>query len=543
MDAAGLTESAREKRKSGDGAGARRELDEALRLDPTFAEAWLLRGVVRMDAEDLDGAMADLDESIRLRPEEARAHFNRGYALELSGRDGEALAAYERATKLDPSYARARSAFDEMRIRPVRASVERKSKAGDAEGAARELDEAVQAMPDSPALRQLRGLARLQRDDPSGALADFEEAARLDPQNARAQFNRGIALNNLGRIEEAVPAYERALEIDPSYERPRKELDERARALYDRANGKLQSDPAGADRDLDEAIRLCPRWTAARIQRGVARINRRDDAGALADLDEALKLDPDDARAHCNRGIALLNLGRAEEAAAEHRRALEIDPSYERPRQELAALQKRPEPKPAPAAAPARAGIDWGSWGCGLVLLAIAAVVLYFSALRAADVYFKAGWIAAHFPPDKDLCFEPFCLNTDTGLAEDTSGTFVRFHGCPEHRQGAALKLSGRVRASAVVLGILIGLLYVLATLAVTALVIPIAGALFRIALWPALIPMRLAGRVPPRRILPFHYLKEEGPTTGRWYDGPEVIGMVVGLLVMIAAWGLYLWW
>ena len=538
MDAEALTESARQRRKAGDVEGALRELDEAIRLDPSFAEARLLRGVIGIDREDLAGALADLDEAIRLGPSEARAHHNRGYALELAGRTDDAIAAYERAIELDPDYARARNALDELRTRALADPARKKFDQEDYAGAARDLDEAIRIHPDSPSLLHLRGIARIRLDDPAGALADLDKTVGLDRSDARAHYNRGIALRNLGRHAEAVAAFERALEIDPTYKRAREELDERAREdlqarpgeLTESARRKVDAgDLDGAARELDEAVRLDPKLASARHLRGVLRCRRNDAAGALTDLDEAIRLEPSDARAHFNRGVALDQLNRGDDALAAYRRAVEIDPKYELARKAVA--QRR---KP----------VDWGSLGCGLILAGMGAVLLYYSAKQAADVYYKAALIVRSFPPERDLCYEPFCGRRDTAMSEDATGTIIRFHACPDHRGGATISMgSGRVRLSGLVLGFLLLVLYCICVVVVSLVMVPIVGALFRIALWPVLIPMRLRGRLPPGRVLPFLHRKREIPGSRPWYDRLEDAGMVTGLVIALLAWGLYLWW
>ena len=47
------------------------EFTEAIRLDPTYAEAYYRRGLAYDDMEKVDKAEADFDEAIRLSPDAA----------------------------------------------------------------------------------------------------------------------------------------------------------------------------------------------------------------------------------------------------------------------------------------------------------------------------------------------------------------------------------------------------------------------------------------------------------------------------------------
>src|SRR6185295_2125416 len=133
-----------------------------------------------------------------------------------------------------------------------------------------------------------------------------------------------------------------------------------------------------------------------------------------------------------------------------------------------------------------------------LVGLIVAAVLLGFLALAAvytADVYYKSAWIVTHFPPKGPVCTELFCLRTDT-IKPQREFLKLHFAYCADHLPSG---FQGRgARSNGVVLYL---------TIFVTALAflsVPIVGALFRIMAWPALVPMVLAGKLPPRRLLPF---------------------------------------
>ena len=175
------------------------------------------------------------------------------------------------------------------------------------------------------------------------------------------------------------------------------------------------------------------------------------------------------------------------------------------------------------------------SWKDVLVAALVGVVLLGFLALaavRTADLYYKAGFIATHFPPPGAVCTEAFCLRTDTTKPERR---FLQWHFayCPDHLPSGFQGRGGRSTGIVIYLALFMTLLSFLS--------VPILGALFRIAAWPALVPLSLLGRLPPRQLLPFSG-KSGGAAKGLG-DKLETAGMVTGGLVALAAIALYCGW
>ena len=61
------------------------EYDEAIRLNPTSAEGYFNRGLVRASLDQDPSAVADYDEALRLNPNFAEAYFHRGMFERLLG--------------------------------------------------------------------------------------------------------------------------------------------------------------------------------------------------------------------------------------------------------------------------------------------------------------------------------------------------------------------------------------------------------------------------------------------------------------------------
>ena len=69
----------------GDYDRAIRDLDEAIRLEPTYATGFANRGEAWRQRGDIDRAIMDLSEAIRLDPSVTQAYVSRGQALEAKG--------------------------------------------------------------------------------------------------------------------------------------------------------------------------------------------------------------------------------------------------------------------------------------------------------------------------------------------------------------------------------------------------------------------------------------------------------------------------
>lgn len=67
----------------------------ALEIDPSHAEAYSQRGVVRLALGDASGSKEDYDVALQINPRLSRAYFNRGYWYEVQQRYQEAIADYE----------------------------------------------------------------------------------------------------------------------------------------------------------------------------------------------------------------------------------------------------------------------------------------------------------------------------------------------------------------------------------------------------------------------------------------------------------------
>lgn len=163
-------------------AEALRDFDTAIALCPTDAIAYNNRGLIHKARGDLDAARRDYDQAVRLLPDYVGALVNRGLVHHALGDSAAALEDLDTALIADPDYAPAY----------IERGLLRRSQ-GDLAGAAADYEQAIALDPDNPVAYNNRGALRHAAGDIAGALADYTQAVTLNPGMAEAYLNRGLA--------------------------------------------------------------------------------------------------------------------------------------------------------------------------------------------------------------------------------------------------------------------------------------------------------------------------------------------------------------
>lgn len=84
--------------------GARVALDEAIKLQPDYAEAYLYRALVTYENGGVKASRADFEFALKLRPNYKEAHRYFGEALAEGGEIDAAIEHYQAALAIDPDY-------------------------------------------------------------------------------------------------------------------------------------------------------------------------------------------------------------------------------------------------------------------------------------------------------------------------------------------------------------------------------------------------------------------------------------------------------
>ncbi|HEX2524958.1 MAG TPA: tetratricopeptide repeat protein [Geminicoccus sp.] len=181
------------------------DLDEAIKVQPDHAGAWLIRAAIRQDLGNIDGALSDVEQAQALSPRSPQVWRRRGVLLDEKGEFDRAYAALNRALELNPRYAEAY--FD-------RGDLLRRE--GYLVEAIDDLTTAIELAPRMAIAWNARGSTWANLDDNQRALADFNQAIDLRPEFADAYVNRGSIRWRLADTERALSDYGRAIELDPA---------------------------------------------------------------------------------------------------------------------------------------------------------------------------------------------------------------------------------------------------------------------------------------------------------------------------------------
>ena len=179
---------------------------QILAVQPQYADALHLLGVIAHQVGQQQAAIELIDKAIALNPGDAAACSNLGEAYRVLGRMDEAIAAYRRALQLNPNQPEALS-----NLGNVLRSVGR-------------LEEAIEACRCAIDLRPAYAEAHLnlanalsEQKRLEEAIVAYHRALEINPADAEAWNSYGAALSEVQRFDEAEAAYRRAIESQPNH--------------------------------------------------------------------------------------------------------------------------------------------------------------------------------------------------------------------------------------------------------------------------------------------------------------------------------------
>ena len=211
------------------------------------AETYFYRGNEKYLMRSYEDAITAYNEAIQLQPDFANAYVNRGLAKEKLGQHESAIIDYSSAIKIDPTLA---GAYNN------RGSVQRKL--GQHFLALEDLSTAIQLDPRYVKAYVNRGNAKNSLGHPNEALEDFNTALALDPDSAEAYNNQGVAKAALMQLPDAIKDFDTAIELNP----------ELANAYYSRGIAKyiIGRQIREAKSDLLIALKLAKRYDDANLK-------------------------------------------------------------------------------------------------------------------------------------------------------------------------------------------------------------------------------------------------------------------------------------
>jgi tetratricopeptide (TPR) repeat protein len=229
---------ARARRELGDSVQQLSDLDQALKFEPTLAEAYLMRAQLKA-AGQADEAMEDLRWAAKYGSKDPELPLLQARLLMHKGEAAAANEAWTRVLNQTPGLmealigrARMREKLDDrygaiddwstvLNADPdnVDAWVSRgvlRHRAGNPRSALEDMEKALSLKPDHPRALLERGRLYFYAQDLEKAVADLTQVLQVDEKNAQALLLRGQAFAKLERVTEALKDLKRAIQLDPS---------------------------------------------------------------------------------------------------------------------------------------------------------------------------------------------------------------------------------------------------------------------------------------------------------------------------------------
>ncbi|MGO9526359.1 MAG: tetratricopeptide repeat protein [Verrucomicrobiia bacterium] len=179
---------------------------QALRIDPDYADAYFHLGNVFLQEGKVSNAIGNYEQALRINPDSVEAHNNLGNVLVQTGKIEEGIAHYKQALRINPDNAEAHSNLGNVLLK--------EGKVNDAIG---QYEQALRIKPDYAEVHYNLGVALVLLDRAQEAISHWEQAVRIKPDFAEAHYNWGAALEKLGRRLEAIAHYEQALKLRPDF--------------------------------------------------------------------------------------------------------------------------------------------------------------------------------------------------------------------------------------------------------------------------------------------------------------------------------------
>jgi len=262
-------------------------LNEAIKLNPKFALAYLSRGrYYQAQGNNNTQALADFADAINADPENTAAYYNRGVIYSDQGNYTKALADFNKAIELDPTYA---SSY------------------------------------------LYRGFIYMQQQDYTKALADLNKSIVLDKTSAEAYSYRAMIYYTQKNYAQALIDFTTYIELNP---------DNVESYNYRGTIYVLQGEYSKALIDFNKSIQLKSNSIEAYLNRGHVFVMLKEYTEAVEDYSKVIELDPNNIMAYLNRGVSYENLNNLTLALGDFSKLVELVPGNATYLKERNALQQ-----------------------------------------------------------------------------------------------------------------------------------------------------------------------------------------------------------
>ena len=258
--------------------------NQVISAKPYLAHPYFFRALAKLNLDDFQGAIDDASTAIERNPFITDAYELRAVAYQNLGRHAQAIADYNHVLSMLP---------ENRGILFNKALAQEESK--DYEGAAATFETLLGYHKGYDNGYVGRARLRLETGDTVGALADVDKALQLNKNSVNAYLIRAdVAINSNRDFAKALEDMNEAIRLQPKY----------AGFFINRAFLRHNLDDYyGAMSDYDYAIQLDPMNYVAYYNRALLLSEVRDFDKALLDLDKVIQLRGIDYRALYNRAV------------------------------------------------------------------------------------------------------------------------------------------------------------------------------------------------------------------------------------------------
>lgn len=178
---------------------------KAIECNPAFLDAWFNRANSYYESGVHFSALADIDHIIKAKPDTSAAYFLKGLVLTKQRNYPGALSAFQKALELGPA--------DESACRVNLASVKIFMKKYDE--AKVELEASMKLNDKEPNIYNSLALIAIEKKDFNEALRQVNKALELSPKQPYFINNRGFIYAELGKLDEAEKDIDQSIITDP----------------------------------------------------------------------------------------------------------------------------------------------------------------------------------------------------------------------------------------------------------------------------------------------------------------------------------------
>jgi tetratricopeptide (TPR) repeat protein len=192
---------------------ADRELEQAVRLRPNFAEAWSDLGWARRMVGDDKGALAAFEKAVVLNSNDGQAQYRLGTAYLREGRADEAIPHLKEALTLNGP--------DKPTLYNLELALRKAGREEEARAVGVQRQSQVQTSRRSSETSfqvgalDADGIQLEKQGDVRGAVAKYRAALELDPTASGVRLNYGLALCRLKQWQPGIAEIQEVLRVDP----------------------------------------------------------------------------------------------------------------------------------------------------------------------------------------------------------------------------------------------------------------------------------------------------------------------------------------